>query len=102
MNTINLQAIADELEFDLEDVEMLYEVFLADATESLKALKSAVANSDYEAIFTNAHAIKGSAGNILLRDIQQAAQAMEEPARAGVDAPYQELYEKLSTLVAQE
>ena len=40
--TLDLQKIADELDFDLEDVEMLLEVFLEGANDSMNELKSAI------------------------------------------------------------
>ena len=40
--TINLQEIADELEFDLEDVEMILDVFMEDSTVNLQNIKIAI------------------------------------------------------------
>ena len=41
-NNLDLQKIADELDFDLEDVEMLLEVFVESAEESLNTLDDVV------------------------------------------------------------
>ncbi len=85
---IDLQEIADELDFDLEDIEMLMEVFLEGAKESLESLKMAIDNNDLEQIFQSAHALKGSAANLTLMDISNLAKQIESEARAGNDMDY--------------
>lgn len=81
MNKSDLQKIADELEFDLEDVEMLLGVFIESAEDSLASLNVAVENNDYDTIFKEAHAIKGSAGNLTLNTIFELAKVLENEAR---------------------
>ncbi len=98
--TLDLQKIADELDFDLEDVEMLLEVFLQSAQESLNALKDAVEANDFESIFASAHAIKGSAANILLDDVATIAKEMEHSARENREIDYLDSYEKLKSLIS--
>ncbi len=39
---MNLELIAKKLDFDLEDVEMLFEVFLESTKGSLESLKNAI------------------------------------------------------------
>ena len=56
---VDIVKLAEELEFDVEDVEMLLENFWQVSKEYLQALGEAVEHSDFEAITHNAHAIKG-------------------------------------------
>ena len=98
-NKLDLQKIADELEFDLEDVEMLLEVFLEGAQENLAELKNGIDSNDLEIIFRAGHAIKGSAANLTLNDISDLAKEIESNARAGESLNYQEYYEKLKSLI---
>ncbi|MBL0708484.1 MAG: Hpt domain-containing protein [Sulfurimonas sp.] len=93
--TINLQAIADELEFDLEDIEMLLEVFIESAYENLVKLEIAIKADDFEAIVQSAHAIKGSASNILLDEVTTIANKMEIDAKDKDELSCKDLYEKL-------
>ena len=81
MNDTKLQKIADELEFDLEDVQMLMAVFIESAKESLLALRVGIDNSDYDMIFQSAHTIKGSAANLTLFEISNLAKSIESDAR---------------------
>jgi len=97
--TIDLQKIADELDFDLEDVEMLLEVFLESASESLAELKNGIESNNFETIFHAAHAMKGSASNLTLHEISDIAKELELTARAENDVNYQEYYNKLKSLV---
>lgn len=98
-NSIDLQKLADDLDFDLEDVEMLIEVFVETATESLTVLKTAIENDDYEQIFNTAHSIKGSAANLTLSNISEVAKKLETMVRAEEKNDYFEVYLELSQLI---
>ena len=96
---INLKDIADELDFDVEDVEMIMNHFIEDSKSNLKQLKIAVESNDIEQIAQSSHAIKGSASNILLKDITSAAKDIEDNAREGNSTDYMEKYIKLEKLL---
>jgi len=98
--TLDLQKIADELDFDLEDVEMLLEVFLESTNDSMNELKSAIEANDFELIYILAHAIKGSAANLTLKEIFDIALEMEQNARNKKIFDYQESYKKLEELLS--
>ncbi|QFR48758.1 Hpt domain-containing protein [Sulfurimonas lithotrophica] len=97
--SIDLEAIAKELDFDLEDVEMLVDVFLDSAEEGLVELKDAIAQNDLESIFASSHAIKGSAANIKLDEISSLARNIENSARNNNTMDYEKEYNKLKELV---
>ncbi|MCK5110384.1 MAG: Hpt domain-containing protein [Arcobacteraceae bacterium] len=97
---IDLQKISDELDFDLEDVEMLIEVFLDGANESLSSLKIAIDENNLEQIFKLAHAIKGSSANLLLNNISNIAKEMEHEAREGNEINYLEKFEILKKMIS--
>ncbi len=97
--TIDLQKIADELDFDLEDIEMLMEVFLETAHESLENLKIAIDTNNYENIFQSAHALKGSAANLTLMDISNLAKEIEHEARESNSINYQEKFSILENMI---
>ncbi len=97
--SIDLQKIADELDFDLEDVEMLLEVFTESANESLESLKTAIDDNNFEGIFHAAHAIKGSSANLTLMDISNIAKEIELEARADNSINYLEKYNNLKVLL---
>jgi HPt (histidine-containing phosphotransfer) domain-containing protein len=96
---LDIQKIADSLEFDLEDVQMLIEVFLESTNEILIRLKTAIENEDFESIHQEAHSIKGSAANLTLNDIAELAKEIELSARNSVSINYQEKYQKLEQLI---
>ncbi|MFA6138142.1 MAG: Hpt domain-containing protein [Sulfurimonas sp.] len=93
--SIDLQKIADELEFDLEDVEMLLEVFLESTKDSLSALKEAIDKDDFERTFRSAHAIKGSASNLTLMEISNLAKEIEYNSREKKAIDYVQKFENL-------
>ena len=74
---MDLEKLAQELDFDIEDIEMLLEVFIEGAKENLETLKGALEENDYVLMSETAHAIKGSAANLLLDDIVKPALQIE-------------------------
>ena len=95
IDKVDLQKIADELEFDLEDVEMLMGVFIESAEESLKVLEIAIADKDYESIFTSAHSIKGSSANLKLIEIYELSKEIEFSAKELKPIDYEDLLNRL-------
>jgi len=88
---MNLEYIAESLGFDLEDVQMLMDMFLQNANQSLEELNQAVETGNYEDIKNASHAIKGSSANLMLNDITAIASEIEELAKSESDANYKEL-----------
>ena len=93
---MNIQQIADILEFELEDVQMLMNMFLADAKESLINVQSAIEANDYQQIKNSAHSIKGSASNLMLEEISLMAQQIEQLAKTNTVADYRALFSNLA------
>ncbi len=98
---IDLQEIAKRLDFDLEDVEMLFEVFLETVHENLQLLKTAIKDNDMENIFKSAHSIKGSSANLTLYTISNIAKEIEQSARNMQRIDYENRYEMLCRLVEE-
>ncbi len=96
---INLQKIADELDFDLEDIEMLIEVFLKSADETLVSMQIAIKENNLEQIFKSAHSIKGSAANLTLHKISDLAKEIEHEAREKNSLDYLSKYNELKVLI---
>ena len=78
---INLEALAEDLGFDIEDVSTLVELFIESAQVSLANIEDALDGGHFDIIKNEAHAIKGSAANLLLSDIQDMARSLEEAAQ---------------------
>ena len=92
---IDLNEIAQELDFELEDVEMLFEAFLENAYEMLDSLENAIAKNDMEGVFRSAHSIKGSAANLIFDKLSELAKEIELDARQGLDKDYLASYKIL-------
>jgi HPt (histidine-containing phosphotransfer) domain-containing protein len=92
---MNIEQIADILEFEIEDVEMLLDMFLTDAKESMEGISSTIESNDFEQIKNIAHGIKGSASNLLLDEISKLALEIEQLAKTKSIADYQSMFEKL-------
>jgi len=96
LNNNDVQKIADELDFDFSDVEMLLEVFVETANETLISLDKAILEDDFENMFMLSHSIKGSAANLLLNNIVKLSKEIELEAKSKNKINYKELFIKLS------
>ena len=96
---INLQTIADELDFDLEDVEMLIEVFLESTVLGMERLKKAIDDNNFENIYQASHGIKGSSANLTLMEISNIAQDMEHNSKEQNSINYLEKFNELEKLI---
>jgi len=99
MDNIDLQKIADHLDFDLEDVVMLIEVFKEGAIESLKTMEKAIESNDLDTVYKSAHSIKGSSANLTLNDISNIAKDIEINAKEAKEFNYQVSYNQLEKLI---
>jgi len=99
MENIDLEKIADHLDFDLEDVVMLIEVFKEGAIESLETMKKAIEANDLDTVYKSAHSIKGSSANLTLNDISNIAKEIEQNAKEAKEFNYQERYNQLEKLI---
>lgn len=99
---IDIENLAQTLDFDIEDVYVLIELFVENAQISLANIEDAIAAHDVETIGREAHAIKGSAANLMLVDIQDMAREMENAARENRQINFLSLFsqieEKIDTL----
>jgi len=78
-----LQAIAPN---NVEFHERLLDLYLGESRKRLQALGRAVAEDDLEGIRREAHAIKGSAGNVGARRVAEAAARLRAAADGGEGA----------------
>ena len=92
---IDIEALADALDFDVEDMAVLLELFIESAQVSLANIEDAIDAHDMPTIMSAAHAIKGSAANLMLADIQDIARDMELAAKEGRKINYLSLYSQL-------
>jgi len=92
---LDIEELAKRLEFDIEDVTVLVELFIQNTEASLADIEDAIEINDTEAIEQAAHAIKGSAGNMMLVDVQNMAGALENAARENRKIYYLSLFSQL-------
>ncbi len=92
---IDIEQLALELDFDVEDVEILIELFTENAQVSLANIEEAIETNDITTIKNEAHAIKGSAANLLLVDIQDIAREIENAAMQNSPINYLSHFSKL-------
>ncbi|MCK4875057.1 MAG: Hpt domain-containing protein [Sulfurimonas sp.] len=76
-SNINQEEMAAAIGLKAKHIPMLIGSFLEESVSILDALKGSIDAKDYEQIKSNAHAIKGSAGNLRFDEVYEMAKEME-------------------------
>ena len=97
---VDIGKIANKLDFEKEDVEMLLEVFYESSLENLNILEKAIKNIDLEDVIQASHSIKGSSSNLLLEEIASLAKEIELNAKDNnIAFDYVQKYLELSNMI---
>jgi CheY-like chemotaxis protein len=88
-------AVLDSLDGDSELLREIAVIFLAQSPKHMEKIREAVSRADAKALESAAHALKGTAANLLAEGVVQAASKMEEIARAGSVAGAKEAFATL-------
>jgi PAS domain S-box-containing protein len=76
-------AVLDSLEGDSELLREIAGIFLAQFPKHMEKIRAAVSNRDPKLLERAAHALKGTAANLLAQGVVEAASKLEEIGRAG-------------------
>ena len=78
----DLEAIAKQLGFGLNDVKTIVGVLLEEAESSILKIDEMFKHKAWEQIGLEAHSIKGSAGNMQLTTLSELGEGLEKAAQA--------------------
>ncbi len=76
-SNINHEEMAASIGLKAKHIPMLVGSFLEETASIIETLKQSISNRDYDQIKANAHAIKGSAGNLRFNEVYEMAKEME-------------------------
>jgi len=79
-------AVLESLEGDSELLREIAGIFLAQFPKQMEKVRQAVSDRDPQLLERSAHALKGTAANLLARGVVEAASKLEEIGRAGTVA----------------
>jgi len=82
-NVLDIEDALDRVQDDIELLLELFDIFQEDFQVKLPQLKAACQTANAEEIRNLAHSIKGAAGNISAREIQQTCLAIEKKGAEG-------------------
>jgi two-component system sensor histidine kinase/response regulator len=74
---LDVQALLARLDGDTALLAEMVELFITDCPARLRAIREAIARGDSRSLESAAHALKGSVGNFLAKEAQQAAWKLE-------------------------
>ena len=86
--TIEIQKIANRVNFTVENTHKLLEIFYESTDKILNNLETYIKQNDYDKIYRNAHSLKGSSSNLLFDDVYVIAKEIESSAKEELDYPY--------------
>jgi len=92
---LDLNKLATDLGFEVEDIHILLEMFIENANQSLEHIEGALQTGDLQTLSLEAHSIKGSAANLQLEEITQSAHIIEESAKQNLECDYQKIASQL-------
>ncbi len=92
---VDMKELAQKMEIETEDAQMLMDMFIQSANENMHNLYRAIQSRDFETIRTEAHSIKGSAANLMLDEVYNTAKAIEDAATFRKEIDYKALYNRL-------
>ena len=81
MNMYDLEVIAKQLGFGLDDVKTIIRVLLEEADKSILKIDEMFKHQAWEQIATEVHSIKGSAGNMQLIALSELSETLEQAAQ---------------------
>ncbi len=88
---LNYDEMAKKIGLKVAYMPMLIESFLEESIPTLENLRESITSRDYASIKSQAHSIKGSAGNLRLDEIYEMAKEMELSATAHkIDFEYED------------
>ncbi|MDH5517267.1 MAG: Hpt domain-containing protein [Gammaproteobacteria bacterium] len=98
-NNINITTINELKEILEDDIFSLFQEFRSNAADIIKKLKSAADNNNTNDVLHLAHTIKGSSGNLGLKNISDISQQIETSLRLQDETDIASLISKLETSI---
>ena len=101
-SNLNFDEMATAIGLKAKHIPMLIGSFTDESNSIMSSLEDAVNTSDFSAIKSHSHSIKGSAGNLKFNEIYEMAREMELSATDSKDIDYssylQAIKEAISTI----
>lgn len=86
---------------DIDVIKMLIGEFFSVCQADIDSLEKVTANSDFDAIRSHAHSIKGAAKNLWLEEVGSAAEVLEISGRNKTDDGIKDQYSVLKAVYDQ-
>lgn len=99
-STLDYDDLARSIGVKNRYIPMIVESFLKETELILESLEESIESKNYDKIRSNAHAIKGSAGNIKLNEIYEMAMELElESAKKSSEFDYKLYFDAIKNAV---
>ncbi len=95
---ISKQTLMQKLDFNEEDLTLIFKVFVKTSQDILKKLALAIEENDYKCIQACANDLKGSSGNLLLDDVYMISKEIESASKVEDSIDYTSCYEQLDVI----
>ena len=99
-SNLNYEEMASLIGLKPKHMPMLIGSFLEESVSILSNLEQAINEKDFSAIKTNAHSIKGSAGNLKFNEVYEMAKEMElSSADNNANLDYSAYFQAISSAI---
>lgn len=97
---VNHEDMASAIGLKPKHIPLLIANFIEESASIMESLKDAIEAKDYEKIRSNAHAIKGSAGNLKFSEVYEMARDVEfAGAKGESDFAYEAYFEAIKNAI---
>jgi len=79
---MDIEKLAENLGLEKEDFTELFELYVQTTSSDLEGLRAALNSGESEEVHKKSHSIKGSSGNLALKELYELAREIDDRARA--------------------
>lgn len=98
-NTIKIEDVSKRTHMSMPMATKLIDIFYTSTHNILDQMEKAIKTNDYEQIFRTSHTIKGSASNLLFKDLELVAKEIEQASKEKVKIEYHNKFLQLKDIL---
>lgn len=99
-NSIKIEDISKRTHMSIEMATKLIDIFYKSTYDILDKMEDAIKTNDFDKIFRTSHTIKGSASNLLFKDLEDLAREIEDASKNNINIEYSKKLIEIKVVLA--
>ncbi|NQY21875.1 MAG: Hpt domain-containing protein [Campylobacteraceae bacterium] len=99
-NRIKIEDISKRTHMSIEMATKLIDIFYKSTYDILDKMDDAIKTNDFDKIFRTSHTIKGSASNLLFKDLEDLAREIEDASKNNINIEYSKKLIEIKAVLA--